>query len=221
MAAMAASSMYDPCSMESTPASAAQRIPSAPWACAATLRPRRCASATMAANSACVYCECCGSSPSESTPPVAQTFMTSAPYLMTSRTLYCTFSTPSATPISVAWNSYGSRLLSQCPPVIPSAGPLASMRGAGNIAGINGIAQGHVSESIRSHVSYRRKAGQQSDARVFGANEGLARNRDGESVVAEPGIECEVGMRVDQAGENGFARQVDDRGAGVCGCAQV
>ena len=28
-------------------------------------------------------------------------------------------------------------------------------------------------------------------------------------------------MRVDQAGENGFARQVDDRGAGVCGCAQV
>src|SRR5664279_2724268 len=93
--------------------------------------------------------------------------------------------------------------------------------GAGNIAGINGIAQGHVSESIRSHVSYRRKAGQQSDALVFGANEGLARNRDGESVVAEPGIECEVGMRVDQAGENGFARQVDDRGAGVCGCAQV
>src|SRR5215472_7183727 len=28
---MAASSMYEPCSTESTPASAAQRIPSAPW----------------------------------------------------------------------------------------------------------------------------------------------------------------------------------------------
>ena len=32
--------MYDPCSIESTPAIDAHRIPSAPCACAATLRPR-------------------------------------------------------------------------------------------------------------------------------------------------------------------------------------
>ena len=117
--------------MESTPACEAQRMPCAPCAWAATLRPNRCASATIAFISSSVYCEACGLSPFESTPPVAQILIRSAPYLMTSRTLCCTPATPSATPSALTWYSKGSRFSSQCPPVMPRAGPLTSMRGPG------------------------------------------------------------------------------------------
>src|SRR6202021_4001391 len=83
---------------------------------AAHLRPIRGASATIAFISSTVYCECCGLSPRDSTPPVAHTLMRSAPYLMFSRTLCCTAATPSAAPSLLAWYSEGSILLSQCPP---------------------------------------------------------------------------------------------------------
>ena len=41
----------EPCSMQSKPASIAARMPSSPWACAATLSPARCASSAIAASS--------------------------------------------------------------------------------------------------------------------------------------------------------------------------
>src|SRR6478735_1743682 len=92
----------------------------------------------MAFISSSVYCEARGSSPLESTPPVAQTLITSAPYLMISRTLCCTPSTPSAAPSDLACHSYGRRFWSQWPPVIESAGPLASGGGRWGVGGVRG-----------------------------------------------------------------------------------
>ena len=56
----------------------------------------------MAFISSSVYCEACGLSPIDSTPPVAHTLIKSTPYLMFSRTLCCTAAMPSATPSLVA-----------------------------------------------------------------------------------------------------------------------
>ena len=51
ISAIVSSSMRKPCSMQSTPASTAARTASAPCVCAATRRPRRCASSTIARSS--------------------------------------------------------------------------------------------------------------------------------------------------------------------------
>jgi hypothetical protein len=66
--------------MLATPASAAMRIPSAPCACAITRRSCRRASSTTARISSAPYCVTPTASPSLSTPPVAHTLITSAPY---------------------------------------------------------------------------------------------------------------------------------------------
>src|ERR1700687_1932028 len=83
----------------------------------------------MACISSSVYCGVPGKSPLLSTPPEAQILMTSAPYLTTSRTLARAAQGPSATPSDLYRNSEGSKLLSQWPPVMPSAGPETLMRG--------------------------------------------------------------------------------------------
>ena len=89
--------MYEPCSMESTPASTANgSLPA--------VRVRGDASAESVrvghegAHLFLGVLRALGSSPLDSTPPVAQNLMTSAPYLMTSRKRRCTPATPSATP---------------------------------------------------------------------------------------------------------------------------
>ena len=85
----------------------------------------------MACISSSVNCEACGSSPFDSTPPVAQILIRSAPYLMFCRTWCCTCAMPSATPSPTTWYWIGNRFSSQCPPVIPSNGPLTCMCGPG------------------------------------------------------------------------------------------
>ena len=74
---------------------------------------------------------CCAPTlvPFENTPPVAQNLIAFAPYLMFSRTFIRAAHGPSATPLEVYLSSGGNRLLSQCPPVIPSDGPAAQIRG--------------------------------------------------------------------------------------------
>ena len=52
--AAASASMYVPCSIERAPALLTQIMPSLPWQCAATKRPRRLASSTAARISSCV-----------------------------------------------------------------------------------------------------------------------------------------------------------------------
>ena len=65
------------------------------------------------------------------------------------------------------------------------------------------------------------KPASKRDARILRADQRFARQRDCQPVVAELGIEGEVGVRVDQSGQDGLARQVDDRGVGVRGAARV
>src|SRR5664279_2621611 len=140
--------------MESTPAIEAQRIPCAPWACAATLRPRRWASATMARISSRVYWEACGSSPLESTPPVAQILMRSAPYLMFCLTMCCTAAMPSATP------SAATVVLDRQQVLIAVATSDAQRRSAhqhvraGNLSGVDGVAQVHIGKAAGAYVAH-------------------------------------------------------------------
>ena len=127
--AMASSSKKLACSTLSTPAMMAVFMPLVPCACAATGRSRMCASSTMAFISSSEYCCTPTLVPFEKTPPVAQNFIAFAPYFIFSRTFVLTAHGPSATPVEVYFSSGGKRLLSQCPPVIPSEGPAAQIRG--------------------------------------------------------------------------------------------
>ena len=68
--------------MQSIPASMAARIPSSPWAWAATRSPARWASSTMAASSSSEYCWAPAGPVWDITPPDAQTLMSWAPYLI-------------------------------------------------------------------------------------------------------------------------------------------
>ena len=81
MIAAASSVIIESCSMLSMPASLEAMMPSVPCACAAILRPCRCASSAAAFSSSSEYC-CAPAGPSnESTPAVAQILMTFAPCL--------------------------------------------------------------------------------------------------------------------------------------------
>src|SRR5271170_1350275 len=104
-------------------------MPSAPCACAATLRPSACAVcavSTIAFISSRLYCASSGLSPSEMTPPVALNLITSAPHLMFSRTFAVTPSTPLATPSLDDANCGARKFSSPWPPVMLRAGPEAS-----------------------------------------------------------------------------------------------
>lgn len=78
-------SRNDPCSIESMPARIARLAASAPCAWAAVLRFIVCVWSTSAFSSSSVSCGESTSSASESTPPLAHTLMTSAPYLTSAR----------------------------------------------------------------------------------------------------------------------------------------
>src|SRR5258707_920521 len=145
------SSRNDPCSIEATPARTASLIPSVPCACAATFLSSLFASSTSAFNSSKLYCVAPTASPSDSTPPVAQVLITSAPYLICSRTAWRICSGPSATPsMGPSCKTPGRKpFSSQCPPVMPIAWPAVSMPGprmetAGPGIGITG---GHCDEN--------------------------------------------------------------------------
>ena len=71
----------------STPARIASLMPSVPWACTATRSPSMCASSTRAFISARSNCCAPTASVFDSTPPVPQNLMTSAPYLRSLRTM--------------------------------------------------------------------------------------------------------------------------------------
>ena len=158
--------------MESTPAWDAQRMPCAPCAWAATLRPRRCASATMAFISSSVYCEAWGLSPCESTPPVAQILIRSAPYLMVSRTLCCTPSTPSATPSAVYVVFEGQQVLVAVASGNAERRPAHQHARPGHIAGVDGVAQRHVAVALRSHIAHGSETGLESKTRIARADQG-------------------------------------------------
>ncbi len=88
-----------------------------------------CASSTIAATSSGVYCCAPTRVPLENTPPVPQYLITSAPYFTFLRTIVRTATGPSATPSARSPYSGAIMFSSQCPPVMPSAGPDARMRG--------------------------------------------------------------------------------------------
>src|SRR4051812_43337597 len=111
------------CSIESIPAWAAIRIPSAPCACVVMRIPALCASSTAARVSSRVYCVRLGPAPSPRTPPVEKNLMTPQPAAICSRVARRTSSGPSATrPISVPW-----------PPVFVTPRPAATIRGPSTV----------------------------------------------------------------------------------------
>ena len=134
MSWMVSSSIKKPCSMQSMPASMAERTASSPWQWVATLSPRRWASSAMAVNSSVEYC-CAPAGPvCDITPPEPQHLISWAPYLIWYRTARRISSMPSATPSSTvigrasgarAWNMVGSRW----PPVGVMACPAGTIRG--------------------------------------------------------------------------------------------
>ncbi len=69
------------CSIVVTPASTARRMPSMPWACAATGLPTRLASSTITASWAVLNCAYQGADPAVMKPPVDITLITSTPCL--------------------------------------------------------------------------------------------------------------------------------------------
>src|SRR5881409_3438678 len=129
----ASASRIDPCSIDVTPARTAALIPAVPCACAATRRSSCVAVSTIARISSSLYCCTPAESVRDSTPPVAQILMTSAPYLTAYRTALRTSSTPSATPTSAppscpppSANGWSPFVPSQCPPRIPNEIPAAT-----------------------------------------------------------------------------------------------
>ncbi len=85
---MPSSSIRLPCSIDATPARTARLIASAPWACAATLRPHMAASSTAAFISSCENCGAPADCSSDSTPALASSLITSAPFLTSNRTSF-------------------------------------------------------------------------------------------------------------------------------------
>ena len=93
---------------------------------------------------------------------------------------------------------------------------------AGDVAGVDRVAQGHVGEAVGADVADGGESGEQSEAGVFRADQGLARDGNGQRIVAKARFHGQVRVRVDQAGQDGGVRQFDLHGVGgnfrVGGC---
>ena len=122
--------MNEACSTEVTPALIARLMPSVPCACAATRFSHMCASSTSALSSSCENWGAPTDSSSDSTPAVAATLITSAPYLTSVRTSFRISSTPSAMLLSPLIVRYGENPdMSPCPPVALTASVATCIRG--------------------------------------------------------------------------------------------
>ena len=64
------------------------------------------------------------------------------------------------------------------------------------------------------HVANRRKAGFECDACIACPDQGFARHGNRETRIAEVGIERDVRVRVNQSGQHGGVRQIDDLRSG-------
>ena len=86
----------------------------------------------------------------------------------------------------------------------------------GDDAGVDGFAQRHVDELAGADIPDRGEAGFERSAGVeMRLDRGVDRAAAEQALVVVPGIAAgDVGMAVDQAGQQGGAAQVDDRGAG-------
>ncbi len=204
--------------MESTPASVAQRMPCAPWAWAATLRPRRWASATMACISSRVYWLACGivafgedAAGGCDLDEVGTVLDVFADLMLDGRDAV-------GYALAVDVVLVGEKVL-----VHVAAGD--SERGAGDlhvragdVAGVDLVAEGDVGEVVGADVADGGEAGFEGDLGVFDSDDGLFGGRHGEF---EVGIEVvghgEVRVHVDEAGHDGVFRQVDFSVAGLLG----
>ena len=81
---------------------------------------------------------------------------------------------------------------------------------AGDIAGVDGVTQGHVAVSFCSDIAHGGEAGLQRDARIARASQSRARNRNRETLRSDIlRIAGQVGVRVGQARQNRGVRQID------------
>ena len=82
-------------------------------------------------------------------------------------------------------------------------GPLTSMRGPGNLAGVDGVAQSNVGVAAGADVADGGESGFDSDLGILCAGKRFRRDGDAELFVSELGIAGDVGVHVDQSGKNG------------------
>ena len=130
--------------MVEAPAATARRIPSGPWAWAATGSPRRVASSTQAPSSSAVNCGANGLVRGVRLPPVAKTLTRSAPARAWRRTARRTSDT-----VSHWWLNQW-----QCPPVTVIGSPLVITRGAviRPARGRLPYGEGDIVEACRGHA---------------------------------------------------------------------
>ena len=164
-----------------------------------------------------------GRSVSDITAPVAISLIRSAPPYRIRRTARVTSSTVSTTPTrssaGTCSSASGARpLMSPPPPRQPMKAPATIIRGPGRPAGVDRVAQGDVDEgAVVADVAHAGEPGVQGVARVAHAGHGLLRAGARQHLgVALPAVDLahEVGVAVDQAGQQGRAGQVEDGGVG-------
>src|SRR5437870_6886086 len=219
----ASSSRIEPCSIDVTPARTAALIPAVPCAWAATRRCSSVAASTTARISSSLYCCKPAESVSDSTPPVAQILITSAPYFTTYRTALRTSSTPLATPSSMPIPASGPSRPGRSPSVASQAAPDAEGDAgahdarARHPARVDGVAEGDVTELGRAHDAHGREPRLERLLRVRSAEQrelGRGLHQAGVVPVAvAAGVPHAVDVGVDEAGKHGVAREIDHRRA--------
>jgi hypothetical protein len=83
-----------------------------------------------------------------------------------------------------------------------------------DIASIDGVAKSNVGVTICPYIAHRRNACFERHASVVRTNQGLARYGECQGFVAKVWIGGEMGVRVNQTGQDGRIRQVDRAIAG-------
>ena len=166
----------------------------------------------MACISSSVYCEACGSSPFDSTPPVAQILIRSAPYLMFCRTLCCTCRDPVGHAVSHDVILDRQQILVAVPAGDPSSGPLTSMCGPGTcpalIASRRSTSTNPPAPTLRTEVNPAIKVVRALTTPLIAS---FAVGRGQLPIRIEFGIPRQMRMHVDQPRHHRHSAQVDHR----------
>ena len=184
---MPSSSIRLPCSIESTPARIAFLIPWAPCAWAATLRPSRCASSTIALHLLRRVLRRARLSPSENTPAARAHLDDVRAVLDDLAHLGPRLPRPVGDPGLLDVVLEPQEVVVAVAAGDPERGPGHDEPRPGDLAGVDRVAQRDVREAVGADVAHRREPGEKRPVRVGDAVDRLARHRVAERPVAVVG----------------------------------